>query len=836
MKLSLNWLQDFVDLREQNPHELSRRITASVAEVEDVEIQGALLDNCCVGKVLTVDKHPGADRLSVCTVQTDKGVKNVVCGGSNLRVGMRVAMAHVGARVKWHGGEMMTLAPTKIRGVESHGMICASEELDLASRFPAKSDKEIMDLGDGDDGVGRPLKEYLGLNDVVFHVNNHAITHRADLFSQIGFARELVALGLADWKKKPRSPSGKAVPKITFAKAPLPFKSVVDDASLCSRYCSCVITIDALGETPQWMKERLAAVGWRSVSLPVDITNYVATETGMPLHSFDADDIDGDFHLRASKKGDKITTLDSIERELPDGAIVLSDKKGIFDLLGIMGGLRSSTKEGTKRIYLHAAILDPSRIRKTIIATGHRTEASTVYEKGVPKEAAMRGLLRAIELFLELVPGAKVASKLEEWGDEGKAKSITFPLASAERVLGIALSEKKAVGILQDLGCVVKKGKTGKKDGVILSVTPPLHRLGDLRTSQELIEEVGRIAGFDDIVPAMPRAGTGVPYREKRVDALRRSLAAAGFFELLPLSLVGPALLKKAGIDPASALAIHNPLGEELGCLQPATLPNLLDHAERMLPLFTQELNRNVSGRLLSVPQQTMAQFCTFTLSHVFSKKGDEHTELGVFAAQGAQSPADSTLLNEPFLHLKEALKSAFASVGYAVDYAAATPTAAYAHPGRTAEIFIHPLHAESASLPQQKIGMMYEVHPSVRARFGIPHRAAAASLNIAALLALPVQPRVMGSVPQFPAVSYDVTLPVRQTEQVGDLLRRLRGSHENLEDVGVKDLYTGPSVDPEHYALTLRFTYRAADRTLTESEAQGIHAKVLQAAGVDAQ
>lgn len=805
MKISLDWLQDFVTLTVTDPAEIGKRVTAGVAEIDDVEVQGALLDHCCVGKILTLEKHPNADRLSFTQVQTDAGKKMVVCGGTNLRVGMRVALAHVGARVRWHGTEMMTLEKTKIRGVESEGMICTASELDLTRRFPMKDEHEVMDLGDSDEHVGQALKDFFNIGDVVLHIDNHAITHRADLFSHIGFAREFVALGLATWKKVPRDPAG-ASKKITFAKIPLPMKCIVDRKDLVPRYSCCLLTIDSLGETPSWMRKRLEATGWRCVSLPVDITNYVAMETGMPLHSFDADDIHGDFHMRGAKEGERITTLDSVERVLPEGAIVLSDDKGIFDLLGIMGGLRSSTKESTKHIYVHAAIADPAAIRKAIIATGHRTDASTVYEKGIPREASSRGILRAIELFTTLVPGCTVASKLEEWGDDGKGKPITLPLERVTSVLGVEIPEKKVTKILGDLGFSVKKGsriqKSGSKKPAIrnpqlatLVVTPPLHRLGDIRGTHDLIEEVGRVYGYSEIPTELPMARIDPPRRDMRVHRLRDSLKESRYTEIVPICLVGAALLRKSGFDPAAAVEIRNPISEDLKLLHTSTLPGLLEHAQRNL------LNAGVVLR-------------TSHISRVFTKGQAEHLELGMLVAQLQKSAPARVLLEDPLLLLKTDLVTALRTLGYESDVSVAGHVPAVAHPGRYAEVLIRPLPQNptpnDASHPFTPVGHIFEIHPSVSAAFDLPHRAAAALIDLAGVLAIQPSVTVASPVPQFPSVIYDVTFSDRTfTEQVGELLRRFRGSHEFLESVVVKDLYAGGNAG-KAYNLTLTFTYRA--------------------------
>lgn len=803
MKLSLNWLQDFVELTVTDPQEIARRMTAGVAEVDEVEILGELLDRCCVGKILSIKRHPNADRLSLCEVQTDAGIKKIVCGGINLRTDMRVAFAHIGARVRWHGTEMMTLEKTTIRGEESEGMICTAAELDLVVRFPQQDAREVVDLGDGNEGVGESLKEYLGLNDVVLHIDNHAITHRADLFSHIGFAREFVALELASWKKR-KAESRKQ--KVIFPNAALPLQCIVDRKDLVPRYVSCMIEIDGIGETPKWMRNRLEATGWRCVSLPVDITNYVAMETGMPLHSFDADDIRGDVHMGAAKHGETITTLDGVDRILPEGAIVLRDSECIFDLLGIMGGMRSSTKASTRRIYLHAAIADPVSIRKAIIATGHRTDAATVYEKGIPSEAAKRGLLRAVALFLPLVPGARLVSRLEEWGNDGKAAPITLSLGRSASLLGVEIPAKKVVKILENLEFTVKRNMI--KSGSLV-VTPPLHRLGDIRGQHDLIEEIGRIVGYNEIPARMPVASIATPRRDMRMHLFRNGLKECGYSEIVPISLVGETLLNKSGFDPAEAVRICNPIGKELGLMQTSTLPGLLEHAQRNI-------------------LQARDRIKTFHMSNVFQKERKEHMELGVLISDMHPWHDAHALLKEPFLLLKSDIWDILHSFGYDAEFAVAGATPPCAHPGRFAELSVRPLSSIHSGEPFIRIGAMFEIHPAVASAFDLPHRASVALLDVTTFLEIAPSATIAKPVPQFPAVTYDITETVRHTQSVGDILKRLRGSHEYLESVFVKDLYSAPPAGNGSYNLTLTFTYRAKDKTLAEEEAKTAHEKVL--------
>src|SRR3989338_8896390 len=644
MKISRNWLSDFVEWIETDPQIIADHLTRKVGEVEEVIEQGANLDNCVVGKILTLDKHPNADRLSVCTVQTERGVKNVVCGGTNLRKDMVVAFAHVGSKVQnsAKGGAPVTIEKVNIRGAESKGMICASEELGLQIDFPPTPEqglRPVMDLDEKKFRPGTPLRIALGLNDVIFHIDNHAITNRPDLFSHVGVARELVAMGLAKWKKIP------ARKKTAFPKNDLPFKRVNEIPDLVPRYCACTIDIGTGGTTPDWMKIRLEALGWRAINLPVDITNYVSLELGMPLHCFDVGDLKGTVRIRTAKKGEKIITLDEVERALPEGAIVLSDDLGIFDLLGIMGGLRSSTKAATKTIYLHAAIVDPVSIRKAIIATGHRTDAATVYEKGIPRISAETGFFRALELILELIPEAKITSHIEVMGKIDTKKSIKIP---------------------EDM-------------------------------FSKVIEEVARIYGYADVQVIMPEASIAPPDRDQRINKMRDSLKESGYFEHLHVAFTSPQLLSKMGVG-QKAVSLENPIGEELGILRPGLLPGLLV----------------TSGRELKVSEAPGLKF--FEVGHAFSR-GEEWNELTLVVA----SRSETTIKDDPLLILKKDVIQAMETAGHEAEILQSETVHTMGHPGRSAEI----------KAGGKRIGLLFEVHPNIRAVAELKFRAAACVIDL---------------------------------------------------------------------------------------------------------
>lgn len=781
MKISRDWLSDFLDWTEKDPAVIADKFTRSVGEVDDVTLQGKYLDGVVVGKVTNLAKHPQADRLSVCDIETEQGKKHVVCGGTNLRDGMLVAFAHVGSTVLAAGKEEVTLARVKIRGEESEGMICAPEEIELQDVFPSKPEdgaRPIADLTEKKFKVGTPLREALGMNDVVFHIDNHAITNRPDLFSHIGVARECVALGLATWKKR------KETPAPTFGKKDMGFKVHNEVPDLVPAYTSCLLDIDGEGETPDWMKKRLEATGWRSINLVVDITNYVLMEVGMPLHAFDADDFAGDIVIRSAKKGETITTLDSVARPLPEGSVIISDKEGIFDLFGVMGGLRTSNKPTTKRIFLQAGVINPVSVRRTMIAMAHRTDAGTVYEKGVSLSTAQAGLARAIELFTTLHPACSIASKEMTWGKVELKKPINVSADIFADLVGTDISPALAEKILTNLGFTLKKTKD------TLSVTAPAWRT-DISMQQDLVEEVARIFGYANVPPAMPIASIVPPERDTRMNMLRDTLKEKGWYELVHLAFTSPAMMKKAGLDPKDAESIENPLGEELSRMRTSLLPAMLETIAREV--------KKIDGSHLRA----------FEYGRVFQDgKQPEHLCL-VVAAKGK-----TTLKDEPVLLVKADLETAFTHLGYNFTFETTTKNLPpFAHAGRSANVLCD----------GKVIGLITEVQPIIAKAFDLPSRTAVAWIDWETLKKTVPNVQIFKTLPAFPAIEFDETIPMPKSSYAA-LITKLKTLDALLRDVHIADVYEGADIR----TMTLHFTYRADDRTLTQEEVEKVHTRVL--------
>jgi phenylalanyl-tRNA synthetase beta chain len=434
-----------------------------------------------------------------------------------------------------------------------------------------------------------------------------------------------------------------------------------------------------------------------------------------------------------------------------------------------------------------------------------------VYEKGVPPITTEQGFIRAVELFTTLLPGAKIISAIEDKGTNGKPASINITLEEIQQTLGIEMKEKEAVKILEDLEFIVKTKKavgSGLRAAhsskhiaqSTFEIIAPLHRLRDISGKHDVIEEVARIHGLDSIPAVMPYAPVQLPKRDQRIHTMRDALRSKGFWELTPLSLISPHLLKRAKMnttEDTAPLALANPLGEETSLLQPSTLPQLLEHAQKHLP-------------------QSKGNLQTFQWGHVFRKNMPEELMLSaLFTAK-----EETNLSNDPFLLLKQSIAHALKDAGYTMTVRALKQAPPFAHPGRTAEVMID----------GNLIGWIYEVHPSVRTNFDLPHRAAACTISLTNLLKH--LPAITKEHPlaQFPAITYDETIKRTQKDTLAPLMEKMRKSSDLLTDVSVHDLYAGKPLTNGDYNLTLRFIYRAADRTLTEDEAKKEHAKVMAA------
>ena len=491
MKVSLNWIRDYVQLpADADLKKLAYDLTMSTVEVEDATDLGASFHDMVVGVINTIEQHPNADKLKVCKTDIGGRVEDIVCGGSNLREGMKVAVALPGAMCKWHGeGDLVEIKKSKLRGVDSYGMICGAVEIGLADLFPTKEEAHILDLSDFDAPAGTPLADALDLNDIILEIDNKSMTNRPDLWGHYGIAREIAALYDLPMKEFPhfdRSVENTAG-----------FHVTVEDAERCPRYLSAQIEGLSVKPAPYQMQSRIWKVGMRPINALVDITNYVMLATGQPTHAFDSDHIAGHVIVRRAGEGEKLLLLNGKELALSGDDLVIADDAGVVGLAGVMGGAKDSILPETDKVILEVANFDAKGIRRTALRYDNRTEASARYEKAIDPERCNQALAMSMELFGQLYPEMKVTGLSDLYPQHLKQAEIDVTLSWLERRLGKSLTPDDVKKKMELLGYQVSF------DGDNMHVVVPTWRsTGDVSIKADIMEEVARMYGYENFEAA----------------------------------------------------------------------------------------------------------------------------------------------------------------------------------------------------------------------------------------------------------------------------------------------------------------------------------------------
>jgi len=489
MKLSLSWIKEYVDLPSTlDTKQLSYDLTMRTVEVEGAENLGDKFENIIVGEIKAVNPHPNADKLRVCTVDIGSETKEIVCGGSNLYVGMKCCVAKPGAWVRWHGeGEPVEIKNAKLRGVESYGMICASSEVLLGDLFPAHEEAEVMDLSAFVAPAGTNLADALDLNDIILEIDNKSMTNRPDLWGHYGIARELAAIYGLPLKKietfKPTCGENDFTVEITDTKG-------------CPRYVGVRIDGVSVKASPYKMQNRIWKVGMRPINALVDITNYVMLATGQPTHAFDCDNIKGHINVRRAAEGEELLLLNGKDLKLKADDLVISDAEGAVALAGVMGGAKDSILPKTEKVILEVANFESRGIRKTALRYDNRTEASSRYEKAVDTQRVDQALALSMQLFAELYPEMKVTGYCDRSYSETKRNELDVSLDWLERRLGKRISNEDIARQMASLGFDTKF------DGDNMHVVVPTWRsTGDVSIKADIMEEVARLYGYENFEP-----------------------------------------------------------------------------------------------------------------------------------------------------------------------------------------------------------------------------------------------------------------------------------------------------------------------------------------------
>jgi len=789
MKLSLNWLRDFVDVP-ASPEELAELLTLRVAEVEGVIRLGAEWGGVSVARVRSVRPHPKGGGLTICEVETGAGEKTVVCGAANVRPGLVAPFAASGSRLP----DGRTIRETRIHDIASQGMLCSAAELEL----------DIAGAGDGlfelaeDLTPGRPLAEVRELADVVLEIDNKSITHRPDLWGILGFAREVAALTA----QEVRLPENRRLSATARERFPVS----VETPELCARYLALALDGVHVTTSPFRLRYRLQTAGLRPLNNVVDLTNYVMAELGQPLHAFDLRRLAGpSIVVRRARPEERLTTLDGIDRILDPTMLVIADAKGAVALAGVMGGDSSKIGPDTQTLVLEAATFDPVNIRKTAAALGLRTDAAARFEKSLDPELPGKAANRFLTLAQGLMPGLRAVSRIEDVRrPDPPAERIRLRLSRVRQLLGVDPGRAKVLEILRRLEFGVEDA--GAEGGDVFEVTPPSFRATkDVRIEEDLVEEVGRVFGYANLPGHPPRAEVrpAPQGREQRLERdVKTTLAQAmGFQEVYAYSFVTAEAIGAFGLRTAPHVEVRNPPSQDQSRLRRSLALGLL-HA-------------------LEVNARRFRQQRLFEVGRVWEPETPSRESLPsehkVVAAVEWQVGRDGT---EVLHRLKGGLETLFGQLRTAAPaFDRAPPLPPWLHPGRSARVMVDGI----------VLGHVGELHPSLAQalRGGV----ALFELRIDAIGRVRHGIPRFRPIPRFPAVIRDRSWVVGEAVTVAEIESRARQAGGSLiRDLSVFDIYRGASIPSGHKSLSFEIHFGSPDRTLTDQEADEALARMDRA------
>jgi phenylalanyl-tRNA synthetase beta chain len=811
VKVPYSWLREYCDPGIE-PDRLAERLAMTGTEVERVGTVGPSSADCfVVGKVLSAEPHPNADRLRVCTVDTGDGERTIVCGAPNVAAGQTVPVALPGATLP--GGHKIGKA--KLRGVESMGMICASSELELGEGPPG-----ILVLEDDGLAAGTPLAEILPIAEQVLELE--VTPNRVDCFGVYGVAREVHAISAAPLADEPWAEDAAAEGDGEVGD----YASVtVEVPDLCPRFTARVFTDVTIAPSPAWLQARLAAAGQRAINNVVDITNYVMLLTAQPLHAFDLDKVPGGaLTVRTATAGETMRTLDDVERELDAETVLVCDSHGPSGIAGIMGGQVSEVSEGTTRVLLEVANWNGTNILRSSRLLSLRSEASSRFEKQLHPELCMRAQRIGSRLMVELCGAKLVPGTIDVAAELPTPRRLTLRGERVEGLLGMAIAQADQVAYLERLGFGVEVS------GEDLDVTVPPDRDGDVTREVDLIEEVGRVHGLDEHLPSTLPAVAGRVGGLSRPQRLRRRAEDAmrdlGFDEVVGWSFTDPGqpgrLRIPAGDERAGGVVLANPLSEDQSVMRTTVLGSLLDVAQRNLSRGTDAVALFESGRVYlpagtstrpgkAMPDMEKGGFDVFAGDFPGEQSAPDREShrigciaVGPLTAKSWRSggePAD-------FFALKGVVEALAGQLGITITCESGEQP--FLHPGRSATVSIGGVAA----------GWIGELHPLVCRAWGI-ESAAGFEVDLAALVAAATAgEETYEDVTTFPAVYQDLAVVVPIDLPSAELRQAVLASGgELLHAAGVFDLYEGEQVGEGRKSLALRLEFRAADRTLTDDE-----------------
>ncbi|MEM8934851.1 MAG: phenylalanine--tRNA ligase subunit beta [Pseudomonadota bacterium] len=792
MKFTLSWLKAHLET-DASLEDIVEKMVAVGLEVESVDNPADRLSAFTIGDVLSAEKHPDADKLQVCRVATKDGELQIVCGAPNARPGIKVAFAPVGAYVP---GIDLTLKKAKIRGVESNGMMCSVSELELGDDHDGIIEAPL------EAAVGDPIAQWMGANDPV--IDFEVTPNRPDTNGVDGVARDLAAAGLGELV----TPAPQPIPGEFESpqKIGLHFPAGAEDA--CPAFAGRVVRGLKNGPSPQWMQDRLRAIGLRPINALVDITNYISYDRARPLHAYDAQKLKGEIHARLGGKGEKFVALDGKEYDVAESMCVIADDNGVLALGGVMGGEETGCTEETVDVFIESAYFDPLRTAKTGRATGINSDARYRFERGVDPAFIVPGLELATQLILECCGGTP--GEVEIAGAIPAPETrVDFSPSEVSRLTGIEATADACQRILQDLGFVVDAAREP------WSILAPSWR-PDVEGKADLVEEITRILGFDQLPaePLPPRRdieGPKLTVEQRRRGAVRRALATRGVCEAVTWSFTEEnhaALFMAKGEDSQSRpLILANPISSDLAAMRPSLLPNLI-----------QALQRNADhGR---------ADFALFEVGPQYS--GDAPDEQSIVAAGARRSqPAKhwrgQTAPDDLFAVKADALAALEAAGAPVASLKTSTPAPAWYHPGRSGVLGLG---------PAKPLAYFGEVHPKVLRAMNVDgpilaFEALLDSVPSGKKKASKTKPPLNAS--ELMPLSRDFAFVVDRGVAAGDVLKAVQGADKTLiTNVSVFDVYEGKGVADGSKSIAIEVVIQPRDKTLTDKEIEALSEKIV--------
>lgn len=799
MKVSLNWIRDYVQLpADADLKKLAYDLTMSTVEVEDTIELAKQFDHMVVGVINTIEQHPNADKLRVCMTDIGGRVESIVCGGSNLREGMKVAVALPGSVCRWHGeGEPVEIKKSKLRGVDSYGMICGAVEIGLADLFPTKEEAHILDLSDFDAPAGTPLADALDLNDIILEIDNKSMTNRPDLWGHYGIAREIAALYDLPMKEFPHFDRNVA--------NTAGFHVTVEDAERCPRYLSAQIEGLSVKPAPYQMQSRIWKVGMRPINALVDITNYVMLATGQPTHAFDSDHIAGHVIVRRAGEGEKLLLLNGKELALSGDDLVIADDAGVVGLAGVMGGAKDSILPETDKVILEVANFDAKGIRRTALRYDNRTEASARYEKAIDPERCDQAFDLSMQLLGQLYPEMKVTGLVDEYPRHLKQAEIDVPLSWLERRLGKRLPPEEIRHKMELLGY----GISFSGDNMHV-VVPTWRSTGDVSIQADIMEEVARMYGYENFEAepitttfdgAINQLDKDLERRIKEYLAIRCGMQEIFTYPWMEESYVNAVLQSTEGI-----LSLSTPPSPAERFVRSSLLPNLCKAVVKNERYFD--------------------EFSIFETAQVF--RDENYT-----------SPYDP----------REKLPSQRKNVAGAFVTTDKDITALFRKAKGVVEMMARYVHMETLTFRQtekpvwadnvvwlnicrgeEKVGDLALLSKKVSMACGIKNlNVMLFQLDQDSLVPLKSRTNTFTHMAEYPMTDYDISLLLDGSVQWKDVLQTVGGiKSELLHGASFVDEYRGKQVPAGKKSLTLRLSIGSKEKTLTSSEIEEVASNVL--------